>query len=85
MIRNSWLKDAEEIMTRVLIRCQKEGKSPEETLEAIDAAYSWGARANHPYKQWLKARKRFRKQLGLIKEPEPNFLGTIFAPSSAEP
>lgn len=30
-----------------------------EILDAIDAAYPFGARELHPYKQWLKARKAF--------------------------
>lgn len=33
-----------------------------EILAAIDAAYPFGARELHPYKQWLKARKEFMKQ-----------------------
>lgn len=37
-----------------------------ERLKAVDAAYPFGARKYHPYKQWLKVRRMILAQHGLI-------------------
>lgn len=40
-------------------------------LKAINAAYPWGERANHPYKIWLSALADFRSHLGEELPPCP--------------
>lgn len=40
-----------------------------ELKKAIDAAYPFGSRENHPYKIWLSERKAFFIQLGIIPAP----------------
>lgn len=37
-----------------------------ERLKAVDAAYPFGMRKYHPYKQWLKIRRQILTQQGLI-------------------
>lgn len=41
------------------------GASPQELKKAIDAAYPFGLRANHPYKIWLSERREYFKILGI--------------------
>lgn len=38
--------------------------------QAIDAAYPFGERRNHPYKVWLKARKQAFLRLGIEVKPK---------------
>ena len=40
--------------------------SGKERLKHIDAAYPFGQRAYHPYKQWLKVRRQILVAHGLI-------------------
>jgi hypothetical protein len=35
------------------------GSTWDATIAAVDAAYPFGERAMHPYKQWLRARREF--------------------------
>lgn len=44
--------------------------SGKERLKHIDAAYPFGARAYHPYKQWLKVRRQLLVAHGLIATEE---------------
>lgn len=42
------------------------GKPAIERVAAVDAAYPFGERAHHPYKQWLQVRRQILFQNGLL-------------------
>lgn len=62
---STWRQRAYAVMLETLMACRKDGKPPEETAKAIDAAYPFGERAHHPYKMWLKVRQEFFAKHGL--------------------
>ena len=59
------MRAAYKIMQTVFDRCKSEGKTPEQTHQAIRAAYPWGERRAWPYKAWLLARREFYEKHGL--------------------
>lgn len=62
---STWGEIAHTVMLETLMACEKAGLSRGETAKAIDAAYPFGERSQHPYKAWLKVRKSFFAQHGL--------------------
>ena len=59
----SWYTRAARTIRAVQKQCAAEDiTDPAEIQRRVDAAYPFGAREHHPYKQWLKAR---RELLGL--------------------
>ena len=61
----NWANAALTAMTKTLLKCRAEGKTPADTAKAIDDAYPFGEREHHPYKVWLRERKLFFAQHGL--------------------
>ena len=46
------------------------GMTVEQIRAAVDAAYPFGQREYHPYKQWLKARREMFSRFGLRTDAE---------------
>ena len=61
----SYAETASAVMVKTLLKCREEGKSPEDSAKAIDAAYPFGERAHWPYKAWLNERRKFFAAHGL--------------------
>ena len=47
------------------------GAFPYELKKAIDAAYPFGQRENHPYKIWLSERRAYFCDLGIHTQQQP--------------
>jgi hypothetical protein len=65
----SWRKHSQHKITEALLEyeaqklCLGEEIDRAEVSKVIQQAYPFGARANHPYKQWLKAVKQVNQLL----------------------
>lgn len=53
-----WAKEAKSTIERVV--AENPGKTDDELLELIDAAYPFGPREHWPYKVWLTERRAWR-------------------------
>jgi hypothetical protein len=61
----SWYDIAAQVIRAVQAQAADEGVTdPAEIQRRVDAAYPFGPRAYHPYKQWLKARKELLRLPG---------------------
>lgn len=61
MSDSHWRRDARAVIDRVV--AENPGKTPEELIELVDAAYPFGERKMWPYKMWLLERRAFRQRL----------------------
>jgi hypothetical protein len=55
--RSRWKEHAAAVIRRVMAEAAAAGLDAEATRRLVDAAYPFGARANHPYAMWLRARR----------------------------
>jgi hypothetical protein len=53
---SGWRMEARRVIERAV--AESAGKTTEETVQAIDAAYPFGPREHWPYKAWLAERRR---------------------------
>ena len=63
----SWRDRAYVVIMRVLAASVEHGCSPATTIAAVDAAYPFGPRCNHPYAAWLRARRELCSHLPGVK------------------
>ena len=55
--RSRWEEHAAAVIRRVMAEAAAAGLDAEATRRLVDAAYPFGARENHPYAMWLRARR----------------------------
>lgn len=65
----SWYSRALAVIEREVGLARSQNKTPDETLQMIDAAYPFNERAMWPYKMWLKARRDAIATYGLKPQP----------------
>lgn len=61
----TWRSIAERTIVAAHNKAKADGKSGADIIKAIDAAYPFGERKYHPYKQWLDVRRSFLFMYGL--------------------
>jgi hypothetical protein len=77
-MESTWAERAALAIQRAYNIAREEGKTGDEIVKAIDAAYPFGERAMHPYKMWLKVRRRILSKLGLYQAKKPKATGEFF-------
>lgn len=75
----TWRGIAERTIVAAYNRAKAEGKTGDEIVRAIDAAYPFGERKYHPYKQWLAVRRSFLFMYGLTTQKIATADMAIFA------
>ena len=59
----TWRNLARVVIMRVLAESVAHGCSPAATIAAVNAAYPFGPRCNHPYAAWRRARRELCSHL----------------------
>ncbi len=62
-----WAERARAVIADAITASREAGLDVDATIEAIDKAYPFGERAHHPYKMWLRERRR---AISLLRPPE---------------
>jgi hypothetical protein len=76
--RPTWRESARDTILRALVDGRSRGLDGAALVAAVDAAYPFGLRANHPYKQWLSERRAILESEGLL-TPRPDKPRPLFA------
>lgn len=71
-----WRKTSERTIAQVL--AENKGKSPDELLVLVRAAYPFGERAHHPYKVWLACVRATFRVMKRNPEPAPEGQPSLF-------